>query len=315
MKTGSLSSYAFFLLVEENQGVAAELAQRITDAARKCCHVFQPMELVNIYVRGLHEATRERIQEQVRRLPLKKRADLATVRQIAAAEGRAQRALLRPRSVRPGAVRASGVRPLTRAPTFFMEPQVDSAPAQYPSPPTTPTTSKSFYDPVPTAHEVFPPDTLRETPKSPPGDPVSIVEAAVGLDSIFLVGEPTKETLDGYNLEGRNILRPTEEIPDLTDEQVGQAMAVIPADYWQLNCWSCRSLGHSTFTCPKLTVKQRIYFAYCYYLHQLRANPIQKEWFTQKRNALQGKGPEPGPRPSQGRGDSRAHKSAHSYAQ
>ena len=73
-----------------------KFAQRITDAARECCHVFQPMELVNSYVRGLHEATRERIQEQVRRLPLKERADLVTVRQIAAAEGRAQRALLRP---------------------------------------------------------------------------------------------------------------------------------------------------------------------------------------------------------------------------
>ena len=32
-------------------------AQRITDAARECCHVFQPMKLVNSYVRGLHEAT------------------------------------------------------------------------------------------------------------------------------------------------------------------------------------------------------------------------------------------------------------------
>ena len=116
-------------------------------------------------------------------------------------------------------------------------------------------------------------------------------------------------------MDGRNVLRPTEEIPDLTDKQVGQAMAVIPADYWQLNCWSCRSPGHSTFTCPNLSVKQRIYFAYCYYLHQVRANPILKQWFQQKRSALQGKGPEPGPRPSQGREYNRTQRSAHPNAQ
>ena len=180
-----------------------------------------------------------------------------------------------------------------------MEPQGDSAPTQNPSPLTTPTTSASFCDPGPAAREISPPNTLQETLKSLPGDPVSIVEAAVRLDSIFLVGEPTKETLDGYSLEGRNILRPTKEIQDLTDEQ-GQALGVIPAEYWQLNCWSFRSLGQSTFMCTKLTVKQRI-FAYCYYLHQVRGNPILKELFTQKRNALQGKEPEPGPKSSQGR--------------
>ena len=62
-------------------------------------------------------------------------------------------------------------------------------------------------------------------------------------------------------------------------------------------------------------MKQRIYFAYCYYLHQVRANPILKQWFQQKRSALQGKGPEPGPRPSQGRDYNRAQRSAHPNAQ
>lgn len=127
------------------------------------------------------------------------------------------------------------------------------------------------------------------------------MEAAARLERILLVREPTKETLDDYNLEGRNGLRPTEEIPALTDEQVGQAMAIIPACYWQLNCLSCRSSGHSKFTCPKLSVKQRMYFAYCYYLQQVSANSILKQWFQQERNALQGKGPETGPPPSQGR--------------
>ena len=92
-------------------------------------------------------------------------------------------------------------------------------------------------------------------------------------------------------------------------------MAVIPADYWQLNYWSYRSPGHSTFTCPKVSVKQPIYFAYCYYLYQARANPNLTQWFQQKRSALQGKGPEPGPRPFQGREYNRAQRSAHPSAQ
>ena len=199
---------------------------------------------------GLHEATRERIREQVRRLPLKERADLITVRQIAAAEGRAQRALLRPKAIRPEGVRSASARQAARTPTFFIKTHVDSMPVPYPSPPTTHTTSTSFYYPGPAAHDAAPSDPLHETPGSPHGDPVSILEAAVRLDSIFLIGKPTKETLESYNLDGRNVLRPTEEIPDLTDEQVDQTMAVIPADYWQLNCWNYRSSGHSTFNCP-----------------------------------------------------------------
>ena len=251
----------------------------------------------------------------MRRFPVKERADLVTVRQIAAAEGRAQRALLRTRSIRPGTVRSTSARPSTRTPTSFMEPQGASAPTQYPSSSTTPTTSTSIYDPSPAALQISPFETPQETPKSPPGEPVSLVEASVRLNSIFLVGEPTEETLDGYNLEGHNILRPTKEVPDLTDELVCQALAVITAEYLQPNCWSCQSLRHSTFRCPKLPVTQRIYFAYCYCLHQVRAIPILQKWFTKKRNALQSKGSEPGPRPSQGRGNGRAHMFAHSYAQ
>ena len=116
---------AYDAVVRATQGTTEDeikYAQRIRDAARECCHVFQPMELVSSYVRGLHEVTRERIQEQVRRLPLKERSDLVTVRQIAAAEGRAQRALRPPRSIRPGAVRSASARSSTRAPTFFVEP-------------------------------------------------------------------------------------------------------------------------------------------------------------------------------------------------
>ena len=167
----------------------------------------------------------------MRRLSLKERPDLVTVRQIAAAEGRGQRALLRPRSIRPGVVRTWSACPSTSTPKFFMKLQVYLAPVQYPSPLTTPTTLTSFYDPGLAAGEISPSDSLHETPKTPLCNPVFIAEAAMRLESIFLVGVPTKETMDGYNLERRNILRPTEEAPDLTDELVGQALAFISAEY------------------------------------------------------------------------------------
>ena len=51
---------AYDAVVRATRGASEDeikFAQRITNAARECCHVFQPMELVNIYVRGLHEAT------------------------------------------------------------------------------------------------------------------------------------------------------------------------------------------------------------------------------------------------------------------
>ena len=168
---------AYDAVMRATQGASEDeikFAQRITDAAQECCHLFQPMKLVNSYVRGLHEATRERTQEQVQRLPLKERADFMTVRQIPAAERRAQRALLRAKAIRPGGVRSASERLPARTPTFFMEPNVYPMPFPYPSPNTTPTTSASFYDPGPAAHDDFPSEPLQETPKSPVGDPVSI---------------------------------------------------------------------------------------------------------------------------------------------
>ena len=121
-------------VVRATQGTSQDeikFAQCISDALRECCHVFKPMELVNSYVQGLHEATREMNQEQVRRLPLKECADLVTVRQFAATEGRAQRALLRSKSIRPRAVRSARA---VRIPTFFLEPNLESMPFPYPSP-------------------------------------------------------------------------------------------------------------------------------------------------------------------------------------
>jgi len=97
--------------------------------------------------------------------------------------------------------------------------------------------------------------------------------------------------------ENRDVMRSTVEPPELSEEQIHAAQSVIPNDYWQLNCWSCRESGQSTFTCPLLTPSQRIFFAYKYYLHQVEANPLLKGWYKQKMNAMRQTGPDPGPRP------------------
>ena len=59
----------------------------------------------------------------------------------------------------------------------------------------------------------------------------------------------------------------------LTEAQRNLAFSVFPKDVWQLNCWGCRGAGHSLFTCPALTVDQRLFYAYKYYLYKVQASP------------------------------------------
>ena len=58
-------------------------------------------------------------------------------------------------------------------------------------------TLTSFFDSGPTGHEFILSEPLQETLTSPTGDTISISDATVRLDSIFLASEPTKETLGG----------------------------------------------------------------------------------------------------------------------
>ena len=76
--------------------------------------------------------------------------------------------------------------------------------------------------------------------------------------------------------------RDTTRTPHLTDDQMRKAFSVVPNDYWQLNCWTCRECGHSTFTCPTLTPMQRNYFAYQYYPDQVSTNPSMETFLAEK---------------------------------
>ena len=72
------------------------------------------------------------------------------------------------------------------------------------------------------------------------------------------------------------------EVPKLTEEQYRDAITVIPADYWSLNYWTCKTDGHTTFKCPSLTPAQRLYFAYCYFVYQCKEHPTMRAWIHQK---------------------------------
>ena len=129
---------------------------------------------------------------------------------------------------------------------------------------------------------------------------MTIVDTAVSLGGVYLITpEFVGNTLKEFDQDGRNVLSPTEEIPDLNQQQVIEAYSAIPKDYWSLSCWSCRDKAHTTFTCPYLTIPQRLFFAYRYFLYQVAANPSLKDWFKQKTEAMKG-GANPGPWPGNG---------------
>lgn len=72
----------------------------------------------------------------------------------------------------------------------------------------------------------------------------------------------------------------------MTSEQICKAMSEIPQEYWNLDCWSFREKGRTDFTCPILTVPQRIFFAYRFYINQVTRNPTLVEWYNEKKAAL-----------------------------
>ena len=117
-------------------------------------------------------------------------------------------------------------------------------------------------------------------------DACDVVET---LDNVLTVaGVPTMETstttsdtADSWEAQQiRDIT--TLPIPKLNPREVEQAMQVVPDDYWGLNCWACRTDGHSMYKCPLLLPAQRLYFAYRYYLFQIQANPQMKDYLEDR---------------------------------
>lgn len=104
-------------------------------------------------------------------------------------------------------------------------------------------------------------------------DPETARNITIGFESILFIGATSGSTtatstnLDaiaapvGVDLVRTPVHHQTVPIPTLTEEQRRKAPSVFPEDHWQLNCWTCRYCGHSTFTCPTLAPNQRMYFA------------------------------------------------------
>ena len=218
--------------------------------------------------------TRERVTEDLRRLPDEERNDLTAIGRLATAQDNTYRAQVQAAENTEAHTR---VKPWTQ--TLYVSPD----------PPRNPRRDRKV--PYLPGHERmgFLSDLRNE-------DPELAERIADGLESILYLGDPgnfvttTPTTMDsreiaasvGVDLKETPVLRDTKSMPKRTEDEMRKAFSVIPTDYWQLNCWTCRECGHSTFTCPTLTPEHRMYYAHQYYLDQVRTNPTMASFLAQK---------------------------------
>lgn len=83
----------------------------------------------------------------------------------------------------------------------------------------------------------------------------------------------------------RPVFRDQSAVPKLTDNQVRRALTFIPSEYCAMSCWTFREEGHSAFSCPYLTVDQRLHLAHRYNLYQIQANPHMARWLDEQLQA------------------------------
>ena len=274
---------AYDHVIRARQGTkeaVGDFITRIQGLARICHDVFSPLELANQALLGMKTSVRQRIMTEVNRLEPQQRT-LARIRHLAVREDQAQRnehAEMSSSTSAPPKARKGGKG------SKLMHVGMPS-PGAF-SPPTSPTTSSSTSM------------VARVESPSPAHDRICVINTTASLDYVYAITEVSvRDAATKTNLNKQMILEAMEPIPDLTPEQIEQAMSVITNDYWSLSCWTCRKTGHTTFHCPKLTLQQRIFFAYCYYLHQIRSNPALKEWYKHKLAYMRGEGGSPGPKP------------------
>lgn len=256
----------------------AQFADRVSKASRLCRHVFGRHELVNYYVQGLNTAVREVVAQQVRQMGTEDQASLSAVRQVASAVGRSQRALMSGQSNEDRSPMDDKSKVRRAKKTVLLTP------------------------PVPM---MIGSSNFESTDPSEKLEGTSIIDVAVDLGSILFASagaDPPKEGMMTASGAGtstpmgderilNDLLGPKSEnplmreqvgIPRLNDGQIRQAVTVIPAEYWALSCWTCRQEGHSTYGCPYLTAEQRLYFAYQYYLYQIKANPLMAKYLEER---------------------------------
>ena len=221
-------------------------ADRIIAASHDCSNVFEDHTLIHYHVRGLLETSRDKVIEDMRRLPEHEQRDLISIRRLAFAQGNTVRA----QSQATAKARTPSQR---RAPTMYVS--EEEQPEPYFRNPDLPHLLNHRAGML-SDFRVRNPETARNI--------------AIGLESILFTGAssgsttPTSMRSDviaasvGVDLVRAPVHREIVPIPTLTEVQTSRAFSVVPSDYWPLNCWTCRDCGHSTFTCPKLTPNQRM---------------------------------------------------------
>ena len=245
-------------------------ADRIIVASHDFSNVFEDHKLVHYSVRGLLETSSDKVIEDMRRLPEHERHDLTLIRRLAFAQGNTIRA-------------QSHATAKARTPSHRRTPTIYVSEEQQPEP-----YFRNSDLPHLLNHRAGMLSDFRVR------DPETARNIAIGLESILFPGAtsgsttPTSMNSDaiaasvGVDLVRTPVHRKTVPIPTLTEEKTRQAFSVVPSDYWQLNFWTCRDCRHSTFTCPTLTPSQRMYFAYRYYLDQIKGNPAMAKFLEQK---------------------------------
>ena len=234
-------------------------------------------------LRGMKPAIRQRIQHTVNSLAPHEQISLPKIRQLAVQEDNAQRAQALELSQSSASGPKGGRKADNKAhKTMHIGGLTGET---MPPPPTTPSASLAS---VPVEH----------LPANRAHDPVTMVESAAGFSFLFAITEQdVRKSIERNKLDPTSIMQSMQSLPGLTDDQLEHAMSVIPSDYWRLSCWTCREKGHVTYVCPYLEPKQRVFFAYCYYMHQVQNNPELKAWYQRKLDYFRGQGPSPGPRP------------------
>ena len=238
---------------DENE---SDYATRLSTAAQRCNHVFDERTLIHHFVNGLLPTTRSIVTERLRVLPPHEQSDLTVIRRIAFAEGATYRARRQDSAPKP-----------RRNPTMYV----------------------SSATPHGQVTPVYAPNSNSVSHDQDSDSPCRALEVATRLDPFLFVTDKSRSTTStGSTLEDIQSLltKPIGDIPVLSEDQRQKAYSVIPTDAWQFSCWGCREPAHSLFSCPLLTEKQRLYFAYKYYLWKVQERPHQAKYYAERLETL-----------------------------
>jgi len=193
---------------------------RLQALARSCPDVFSDTELVANFVRGLRTSIRTRVQNMVRTLPISERANIHVVTSMAENEVRSQRA--QAEAVMARSSRGSGGAGRAKQVTFLL----GSGPGDDNASLSTDTTID--LDLASRTETVNP----GKASLANLGDPSSVVDTVIQLYHIFaLTASDVQTGTESLRQEGRDVMKETEQIPELTREQMQLVYHVIPEEY------------------------------------------------------------------------------------